>query len=365
MKMNTIGFIGLGLIGGSIAKAIRAYHPEVRMMAYMRSQDTLQTAVAEGVIDVACTEVSEQFAACDLLFLCAPVETNARYLEQLKPVLPRTCLLSDVGSTKTDIHEKVDALGLTDQFIGGHPMAGSEKTGYANAKIHLIENAYYIITPGKGVPEDTVKEFVALVSSLKALPLVLDYRQHDFITACVSHLPHLIASSLVELVKDLDGPEELMKRIAAGGFKDITRIASSSPDMWEQICMTNSGNILKALEHYQQQLSRLREELIKKEAGKIHDFFAASRDYRNSIPEASAGPLKKTYAFYCDMVDEAGGIATLATILASGGISIKNIGIIHNREFEEAVLRVELYDEDAYKKAVELLRKYHYTIYER
>lgn len=89
------------------------------------------------------------------------------------------------------------------------------------------------------------------------------------------------------------------------------------------------------------------------------------RDYRNSIPEASAGPLKKTYAFYCDMVDEAGGIATLATILASGGISIKNIGIIHNREFEEAVLRVELYEEDAYKKAVELLRKYRYTIYER
>ena len=222
-----------------------------------------------------------------------------------------------------------------------------------------------IFTPGTGVPEDTVNEFVALVSSLKALPLVLDYRQHDFITACVSHLPHLIASSLVELVKDLDGPDELMKRIAAGGFKDITRIASSSPDMWEQICMTNSENILKALDHYQAQLSRLRTEITGKEADKIHAFFAASRDYRNSIPEASAGPLKKTYAFYCDMVDEAGGIATLATILASGGISIKNIGIIHNREFEEAVLRVELYEEDAYKKAVELLRKYRYTIYER
>ena len=203
------------------------------------------------MINEACSEVGEQFAACDLLFLCAPVETNARYLEQLKPMLPKTCLLTDVGSTKTDIHEKVDALGLTGQFIGGHPMAGSEKTGYENAKTHLIENAYYIITPGTGVPEDTVNEFVALVSSLKALPLVLDYRQHDFITACVSHLPHLIASSLVELVKELDGPDELMKRIAAGGFKDITRIASSSPDMWEQICMTNSENILKALDHYQ------------------------------------------------------------------------------------------------------------------
>lgn len=335
------------------------------MIAYMRSQDTLKLAVEEGIIDTACTEVGADFAACDLIFLCAPVSTNARYLEQLKPILPKTCLLTDVGSTKTDIHEKVAALRLTDQFIGGHPMAGSEKTGYENSKAHLIENAYYIITPGEGVPSDTITDFVELVSSLKALPLVLDYRQHDFITACVSHLPHLIASSLVELVKDLDGPEELMKRIAAGGFKDITRIASSSPDMWEQICMTNSENILRALDHYQQQLSRLRAELIGKEARKIHDFFAASRDYRNSIPEASMGPLKKNYAFYCDMVDEAGGIATLATILASGGISLKNIGIIHNREFEEAVLRVELYEEDAYKKAVELLRRYRYTIYER
>ncbi len=365
MKINTIGFIGFGLIGGSIAKAIRTYHPQIRMMAYMRSQDTLQKAVQEGVIDQACTQVDKDFTACDLIFLCAPVETNARYLELLKPMLPKTSILTDVGSTKTDIHEKVDVLGLTAQFIGGHPMAGSEKTGYENAKAHLIENAYYILTPGEGLKKEIVDEFAKFVSSLKALPLVLDYRQHDYITACVSHLPHLIASSLVELVRELDGPEELMKQIAAGGFKDITRIASSSPDMWEQICMTNSDNILKVLEHYQGQLERLRNEISGKESEKIHEFFSASRDYRNSIPEASAGPLKKNYAFYCDMVDEAGGIATLATILASGGISLKNIGIIHNREFEEAVLRVELYEEDAYRRAVELLRKYRYTIYER
>ena len=178
MNRNTIGFIGLGLIGGSIAKAIREYYPEVRMMAYMRSQDTLQKAVAEGIIDEACAGVGPEFAVCDLIFLCAPVSTNARYLEELKPLLPKTCLLTDVGSTKTDIHQKVEELGLTDQFIGGHPMAGSEKTGYENAKPHLIENAYYIITPGEGVQENTVQDFVSFVASLKALPLVLDYRQH-------------------------------------------------------------------------------------------------------------------------------------------------------------------------------------------
>ena len=359
-----VGIIGLGLIGGSMAKSVKARTSHT-VWGFDTDAETMTLARLCGAIDGALTE--ENLPQCDLILVAvcpgAAVEWVASHAEHIA----QTAIVVDLCGVKRAVVEQIAPIAAQRGFayIGGHPMAGSEKTGYENAKTHLIENAYYIITPGTGVPEDTVNEFVALVSSLKALPLVLDYRQHDFITACVSHLPHLIASSLVELVKDLDGPDELMKRIAAGGFKDITRIASSSPDMWEQICMTNSENILKALDHYQAQLSRLRTEITGKEADKIHSFFAASRDYRNSIPEASAGPLKKTYAFYCDMVDEAGGIATLATILASGGISIKNIGIIHNREFEEAVLRVELYEEDAYKKAVELLRKYRYTIYER
>ena len=365
MQIQTIGFVGLGLIGGSIAKAIKEFHPQIQIKAYMRSQDTLTEAVREGTIDTACTAVDMEFSDCDYIFLCAPVSTNARYLEQLKDIIKEDCILTDVGSTKTDIHEKVLELGLESHFIGGHPMAGSEKTGYANAKRHLIENAYYIITPtGKTDPE-RVNAFVEFVASLKALPLVLDYHEHDFITASISHLPHLIASSLVNLVRDLDGEEEYMKRIAAGGFKDITRIASSSPEMWEQICMTNEPNITKVLELYIQSLEKIKGELMQKNGKQIYHLFETSRDYRNSIPDTSSGPIKKVYAFYCDMVDEAGGIATLATILATNGISLKNIGIIHNREFEEAVLRVELYDKTSYEKAVEILRRYRYTIYER
>lgn len=365
MEIKTVGFVGLGLIGGSIAKAIKAFHPEIQIMAYMRTTDTLIEAANEGTVDIACTAVDGQFSACDCIFLCAPVSTNAGYLEALKSVIKEDCILTDVGSTKTDIHERVIELGLEKHFIGGHPMAGSEKTGYANAKPHLIENAYYIITPSAQAPKETVDAFVPFIASLKALPLVLDYRQHDFITASVSHLPHLIASSLVNLVHQLDGEEELMKRIAAGGFKDITRIASSSPEMWQQICITNKSNLIQVLDCYVEQLTAVREQLEKEDADSLYRFFEASRNYRNSIPDSSSGPIKKMYAFYCDMVDEAGGIAALATILAAGGISLKNIGIIHNREFEEAVLKVELYDEDSYKKAVELLRKYRYTIYER
>lgn len=365
MKPLHAGFIGFGLIGGSIAKAIRHFYPDSHLIAYTRRMETLEPALADGTLQEACASIDERFSLCDYIFLCAPVAANAAYLEILKPLIKRDCILTDVGSTKTDIHEKVTALGLEANFIGGHPMAGSEKTGYENAQVHLIENAYYILTPSAGVSGEKVREYEALVASIKAIPLVLDYQTHDYVTAAVSHLPHIIASTLVNLVKDADTREETMKTIAAGGFKDITRIASSSPEMWEHICMANRKNILQVLDAYMEELAQVKETLVQGEHEKIYQLFDTSREYRNSIPSASAGPIKKLFALYCDMVDEAGGIATLATILASNHISIKNIGIVHNREFEEAVLRVEFYREADLKNAVALLRKYRYTIYER
>ena len=156
-----------------------------------------------------------------------------------------------------------------------------------------------------------------------------------------------------------------MKKVAAGGFKDITRIASSSPEMWEQICSANSENILSVLDEYINSLIEIKFSLAEHNTNCIHDLFETSRDYRNSISDSGSDPIPKAYSIYCDMVDEAGGIAALATILATNGISIKNIGIVHNREFEEAVLHVEFYEEMAKIKAAELLRKYRYTIYER
>lgn len=361
----TAGFIGLGLIGGSLAKAIKYYYPLATVMAHTRSRRTTDYALAEGIIDEAYDHVSREFSRCDYIFLCAPVEANAAYLAQLKPLLKESCILTDAGSTKTDIHEHVAALDMEAYFVGGHPMAGSEKTGIENAKRLLLENAYYIITPSAKVSEDKVKKYTELVASLKALPLVLDYHEHDFVTAAISHLPHIIASTLVNLVHDEDTPNETMRTVAAGGFKDITRIASSSPEMWEQICTTNAGNIITVLDAYIKSLENVRSHLKGRDGAAIHQLFADSREYRNSFSDLPSGPLKKVYMLYCDMVDEAGGIAALAALLAKGGISLRNIGIVHNREFEEAVLRVEFYEEEALKKAVELLRKYHYTVYER
>lgn len=361
----TVGFIGLGLIGGSIARAIRKYYPDTHILAHSRSARTTSYALQEGIIDEICGCVDERYAKCDYIFLCAPVECNASYLSVLKPFLKDGCILTDAGSTKSDIHHRVKELGLQKYFIGGHPMAGSEKTGIENAKALLLENAYYVLTPTEEATEEMINRYRSLVEKIKAIPLILSCEKHDYVTAAISHLPHIIAASLVNLIKDSDYEDETMKKVAAGGFKDITRIASSSPEMWEQICTANSKNILSVLDDYINSLISIKFSMAEHDSRRIYELFETSRDYRNSLPDTGHGPIPQSYSIYCDMIDEAGGIAALATILATNGINIKNIGIVHNREFEDAVLHVEFYAQDAKEKAARLLRKYRYTIYER
>ena len=255
MTDSTIAFIGLGLIGGSIARGIKRANPDTTIMAYMRTRSRLEQAKADGIVDVILDGIGEELRQCDLIFLCTPVEYNAQYLSSIRPYLKPGALLTDVGSTKTDIHEAVTRLGMEQVFVGGHPMAGSEKTGYENSTDHLLENAYYIITPTAASSDQDVERLVDVANTIGSIPIVLDYHYHDQVTAAISHLPHIVASSLVNLVKDSDGKDGMMKRLAAGGFKDITRIASSSPEMWEQICMTNRQNLAEMLRRYIASLS--------------------------------------------------------------------------------------------------------------
>lgn len=365
MSDSTFGFIGLGLIGGSIARGLRRANKDITIMAYMRTRSKLEQAKADGTIDIILDGIDETLFACDVIFLCTPVEYNAVYLEKVRPFLKPGALITDIGSTKTDIHQAVERLGYEDVFVGGHPMAGSEKTGYESSTDHLLENAYYIITPTKKSTLEQIDRIRQVALGIGALPIVLDYHEHDFSVAAISHLPHLVASSLVNLVHDNDSKDEIMKRLAAGGFKDITRIASSSPVMWEQICLENHENISHVLDEYIKMLIQARCSVDNLEAETLYDMFANSRDYRDSIDTTSSGLINKTYVLYIDIVDEAGGIATIATILAMEGISIKNIGIIHNREFEQGVLKIEFYEEDAMKRGTALLKKRNYIVYER
>ncbi|MCI8495975.1 MAG: prephenate dehydrogenase [Lachnospiraceae bacterium] len=365
MKPEKIGFIGLGLIGGSIAKTIRRIHPEIAMIAYDIDTDALNLAVTEQVISKGYQELTTDFADCRYIFLCAPVQKNSEFLEKLSNFAGENCIITDVGSVKTPIHQEISHTRIAPYFIGGHPMAGSEKSGYEHATSYLLENAYYILTPSPEIKQEIVKEFEDFIASLGAITMTLDYEEHDYITASISHLPHILASNLVNLVKSIDDDTETMKTVAAGGFRDITRIASSSPVMWQQICLTNQTQIIKLIDLFIDSLAHTKDRIAHSSSKELFDFFQNAKDYRDSITINTSGPIPKIHEIYCDMADEAGGIATLATILSEHNISIKNIGIIHNREFQEGVLHIEFYEERSRKEAVELLRSCQYTIYER
>ena len=358
----TCGFIGLGLIGGSIAKALRQFHPGYRLIGYDIHSESTELAVKEGVLDIALSEINEAFSHCDYIFLCAPVSFNDENLLKLKEFITPGCLLTDVGSVKTDIHKHIEALGLGRQFIGGHPMAGSERTGYINSKAILLENAYYILTPTKEVVKEKIDEYRELAASLGAIPLILSCDQHDYVTAAVSHLPHVIASSLVNLIREEDADSGIMKMIAAGGFKDITRIASSSPAMWQQICLTNADNIISLLDDYVVSLEKIKENILKSRSDEIYRFFDGARHYRDSFIDASSGPIKNAYEVSIEIADEPGTLASVAALLADHHISIKNIGILHNRERQDGALRIEFYDQESIDAAKEILAPKGYFI---
>lgn len=368
MKDLQVGFIGFGLIGGSIAQALKKSSPNVTMIAFnhyiSKPHSGLLKAKEDKTIDIISTDLKSDFASCDIIFLCAPVLENIDYLKILKNIIKPSCILTDVGSVKSNIHKAVADLSLSSHFVGGHPMTGSEKTGYENSNAKLLENAFYMLTKTKETPEESFRTMEQLILSLGALPIPIDADYHDDVVAAISHIPHIIAASLVHMVKDSDDEQELMRQVAAGGFKDITRIASSSSIMWQNICLTNTESILYFLRAYINQLNKFAVTLAEKEDEKLLQFFSEAKEYRDSIPNKVIGLIERVYEVYLDITDETGAIATVATLLAKHDISIKNIGILHNREYQEGALRIELYTEETRRKTIEILSQYQYTIYQ-
>ena len=278
-----IGFVGLGLIGGSIAKAVREKYPDSRIVAYNRSREPIVQAFRDSVINAATFEIDETFTDCDFIFLCTPVQTNISFLKKLKPYLTEKTILTDVGSTKDSIHGAV-ALILPDaRFIGGHPMAGREKSSYFNSSAGLIRDCYYFITPSKSVKASDVERFENLISSLGCIPVKVDPAEHDYIVGAISHIPHMAAFTLVNLVKDADTSEEHMKQTAAGGFRDITRIASSDPTMWEEICLANKDNLVKLLGEYIDKLREIKSLIREGNGEELHRIFSEAKEYRDSF----------------------------------------------------------------------------------
>lgn len=284
-ERSHFGFIGFGLIGGSIARALRHIYPNSTITAYnyyeTKTHEKLELARREGTLSSISTSLSD-FSSCDVIFLCAPVITNVAYLKRLQPFLSPSCILTDVGSVKGNIHQAIRELGLNRQFVGGHPMTGSEKTGYEHSDASFLQNAYYLLTP----TEETEPEFTAWMKDFAdacgSVCMILDEISHDRITAGISHGPHVISACLVNTVavRDTDGS---YGKLAAGGFRDITRVSSSSPEMWENICLTNRQSIIDFLDEFTARIGQAKKDIAAGDSTALTKLFTEAKTYRDSI----------------------------------------------------------------------------------
>ena len=288
-RILNIGFIGFGLIGGSIAKAIKKKHPEYIITVASRSQAPLFAAVNDGIVDNVRTQPDDSFSDCDYIFLCTPVVTITKYLAQLKVLAKPGCIITDAGSVKGYIHRAVSELEMDDMFIGGHPMTGSELSGYANSNAELLKDAKYVITPTEKTSKEQLSAYASIVEDMGAVPVVMDYRLHDYTVAGISHVPHLIAAALTRTVQKYDDSEGHMHLLAAGGFRDTTRIAASSPEMWTQICDANRDAICDILDKYISEMQDIKKHIAagKNNADDMREFieklFTDAGSYRNSF----------------------------------------------------------------------------------
>lgn len=280
-----IGFVGLGLIGGSIAKAIRENHKDAIIVAYDIYGKLLDLALTDGTINKACYELDDNFDGCDYIFLCAPVTSNEENLKEIISHCGPSTILTDVGSTKGNIHTALDAIGFEGVFIGGHPMAGSEKYGYDYSSSSIIKGAYYVLTPGKNATEDQINDYAKLVESIGCRPTIMDMKLHDTATGVISHIPHVISASLVHFLINHDNDKQTMKTLAAGGFRDVTRTASSSVKMWEDICLANNDIICELLDDYIEELKDIRVTMASKDKAEIAKFFSDAKEYRDFLYE--------------------------------------------------------------------------------
>ncbi len=361
--MRQVGFIGLGLIGGSIAKNIRRLFPRTVLVAYDVDRGALRQAVEDHVVDQAADAIDGSFAACELIFLCAPVHFNMDALHALKSIIDPSCIVTDVGSVKTDICRAAVKEGMSRCFIGGHPMVGSEKSGYRHASDRLIEQAYYFLTPFPETDREKLERLNDYIGRLGAIPILFDWEQHDRAAASISHIPHIIASGLVNLVRAHDDENGILKQLAAGGFKDITRIASSSPVVWQHICLSNPENIQLQLEDFIHELERLKTAIQQKDADYLHDYFQRACDYRDSIPNQAVGVISKVFESYANIPDLPGELAKVTTLMADHAISLSNIGIVSNRLYEEGALRIVFHDGASCRKARQVLAEAGYELY--
>jgi len=359
-----IAIFGVGLIGGSLALCFKG-KPGVRVVGHSVNPASTEKYVARGVVDSATTSLEEAAKDADFIFLCVPVGRLEEYVDELSQIpLKPGCIITDVGSTKASVVRHADKLSMRGAvFIGGHPMAGSERSGVEAASLHLLENAYYVLTPTDKTPPEYVGKLERLLKCTRAHIVKTDAVLHDDIVGAISHLPHMIAVALVNQIAGYNEGNDLYMRLAAGGFRDITRIASSDPTIWRDILLNNREVMLKLVQDWQEGMERFADLLRSEDGEGIAEQFRTAGDFRNQLPERRKGMITSLYECYVNVPDHPGIIGKIATELGHAKINLSNLRIIESREDVPGVLRLSFQQSEDLDRATALLKSLNYDVH--
>ena len=279
---KNVSIIGLGLIGGSIAKSFKKYLNPKNIYALTSNPEDITLAIEEGVITKGYTDLEhEEILASDLIVLCTPVKMALEYLQKLSGKIKNNCIITDVCSTKGEMVSFVNSLPNPPLYVGGHPMAGKENSGYPFSSDTLLYDATYILTRASSTDENTFSFVFDLIKGIGCKCVELNAKEQDEATAVISHLPHIIAFTLVDFVREENKP--ILKQLAAGGFKDISRVASSDANMWENIFITNKEAIHQVLSEYINKLKSFKDMIDNNMSEELKTLMINAKNFRNSI----------------------------------------------------------------------------------
>ncbi|WP_186577799.1 prephenate dehydrogenase [Aquibacillus kalidii] len=355
---QTVLVAGLGLIGGSLALNMKQTTSH-RLIGYDVSKSTLDYCVMNGIIDESFSDFETAVKQADYCIFAAPVSKTVDLIHQLSTIeFEKELIVSDVSSVKAPIMEVANQIKSNlVTFIGGHPMAGSHKKGIHAAKGHLFENAIYILTPVKHCSEDKINALQSLLKGTKSKFLILDPMEHDEMTSVISHFPHLIASSLVHQAKNWQKTHAYIPKLAAGGFRDITRIASSNPSMWQDIFFQNRDRMSHLLGDWIEEMSSLKDMLETGDRDTMYEYLDQAKEYRDGLDSKKQGAIPSFYDIYVDIFDQPGALLKVVSLLAEQDISINNIEILEIREGITGVLRLSFQNKNDQAISNEVLKR--------
>lgn len=291
VQFRKITIIGVGLLGGSIGLAARKRRLAQEIAGYARREKTIAECEKIGALDYATTDLLAAVSDADLVILCTPLAQMAALTKQFLPALKRGAIVTDVGSVKADVVRELESLvkKADAHFVGSHPLAGGEKMGVLAAKADLYANAVCVVTPTKKSNAAAVRKVEQFWKSLGARALRLDAAKHDLLVSRTSHLPHVAAAALAGLVLDPKHPKSQVG-LCATGFRDTTRIASGSPEMWRDISLANRKNLSQSVDVFIAELKRFQAALKKSDAQAVEKFFATAKERRDNWCACCASP---------------------------------------------------------------------------